>query len=228
MTTETLTGLLVARDLRASVRGDDGDAVAVLDGVSLAIASGEVVDVVGESGSGKTTLLRALALLLPTARGELSLDGVPSESISPYTWRAQVALLPQVPAIVDGTVRDNLLLPWHLKARRYETIPHDDALEWYLEQARLDVALDRDASRLSVGQRARVALLRTLVTAPKVLLLDEADAALDSESSLAVTQATRQFADDGGAVVRVRHRESDGLATRRLLMRAGALEEVAS
>ncbi len=219
--------LLDARDLRAALRGDDGE-VRVLDGVSLGVDAGEIVDVVGPSGSGKTTLLRALARLLPEATGELALGGVPASKIEPGVWRSRVALLPQVPAIGEGTIRDNLTLPWTLRVRKGEVPPGDDRLLELLGLVHLDLSLDRDASRLSVGQRARVALVRTLATAPEVLLLDEPDAALDSESMEAVTEATREFCHRGGGVVRVRHRDSDGLARRRLRLADGALQVVES
>ena len=215
--------LLEARDLVAVIPGDAGE-VRVLDGVYFSLAAGEITDIVGPSGSGKTTLLRALARLLPGVRGELLLDGVPADRIAAPTWRSQVALLPQKPAIVVGDVRANLLLPWTLKVRHGLTPPDtehlDDAL---LGVALADIALDRDAARLSVGQQARVALLRVLLTHPRVLLLDEPDAALDDASSEAVATLTRLFAEGGGAVARVRHHRADGLAGCRLCLEAGNL-----
>ena len=92
-----------------------------------------------------------------------------------------------------------------------------------LDRVVLDAALDRDAARLSVGQQARVALVRTLLTHPRVLLLDEPDAALDELSAAAVSELTREFADKGGAVVRVRHHRSDDIADRRLRLAGGTL-----
>jgi putative ABC transport system ATP-binding protein len=226
-----VTPLLDARDITASMPADTGT-VRVLDGVSIAVAAGELVDVVGPSGSGKTTLLRALARLLPGADGALFLDSVPAEQIPPGSWRAQVALLPQKPAIVEGDVRANLLLPWSLRVRHGQPRPADASLEAALQRIGLaEITLDRDASRLSVGQAARIALTRVLLTDPRVLLLDEPDAALDQASSDAVTALTRDFALGGGAVVRVRHHRTDGLASRRLCLTGGCLApdgEVAS
>jgi len=203
----------------------------VLDGVSFELARGEIVDVTGPSGSGKTMLLRALAQLLPGATGTVFLDGIPASSLGPQRWRASVALLPQKPAIFEGDVRANLLLPWTLRVRRTEQRPKDVALADALARVGLaDVALHRDTAQLSVGQAARVALLRVLLTGPRVLLLDEPDAALDETSAGAVASLVREFAEAGGAIVRVRHRGPDGLAGRRMLLVDGHLvaAEVAS
>ncbi len=218
-----MTALLAASNITASMPAESGVA-RVLDAISLEVCSGELIDIVGPSGSGKTTLLRALARLLPGAAAELLLDGVPAEQIAPSFWRAQVALLPQKPAIVEGDVRANLLLPWSLRVRHGRARPSDAALVAALQRVALDdVALDRDASRLSVGQAARVVLMRVLLTEPRVLLLDEPDAALDETSSNAVSELTREFAERGGAVIRVRHHRTDGLASRRLSLADGRL-----
>jgi len=218
--------LLTAEDLVADVIGDEGT-VRVLDHLGLALEAGTLVDVTGPSGAGKTMLLRALGRVLPGAAGRLTLEGRPAEKIAPQSWRAQVALLPQKPAIQPGAVRDNLLLPWALKVRHGVTPPTDVELRTALDGVGLDeIALDRDASRLSVGQAARVALLRVALTKPRVLLLDEPDASLDEASAEQVTGMTRAFVEAGGGAVRVRHHRSDGLAACQLQLRDGRLEEV--
>jgi putative ABC transport system ATP-binding protein len=219
--------LFEARELTAILPGDAGD-VRVLDGVSLAVDAGEVVDVVGPSGSGKSTFLRALARLLPGATGSLAVNGTPASAASPQQWRRMVALLPQKPVMLDGCVRDNLLVPWTLGVRRGQPRPDDAALAKGLERLGVDAALDRDASRLSVGQAARIAFLRTLLTDPVVLLLDEPDAALDDVAADALASLMAEFvAETPGrgarAVVRVRHHHPDGLAARRLCLDGGNL-----
>ena len=219
----TTRRLLEARDLRVTLPGDAGP-VAVLDGVSIAVPGGEVVDVVGPSGSGKSTLLRALARLLPGATGRLLLDGETADAIEPHEWRSRVALLPQKAAIVPGTIRENLLLPWRLKVRADMTVPPDDQLRTALDRISLgDIDLDRDGARLSVGQAARIALTRVVLARPEVLLLDEPDANLDEASAEQVRLMTAAFAADGGAVVRVRHQRSDELAVRRFRLEGGEL-----
>jgi len=210
------------------VRAGDAGPVRVLDGVSLALSGGELVDVVGPSGSGKSTLLLAMARLLPGVRGQLRLDGRPAEEWPPTRWRTHVTLLPQKPTLVPGTVADNLLLPWRLKVRAAEQPPTAGALADALASLGLDdVSPARDVTRLSVGQQARVALLRVLLTRPQFLLLDEPDAALDNDSAARVTDAVVRFVHEGGGAVRVRHLRSDEHATRRYRMEAGRLAEAA-
>jgi putative ABC transport system ATP-binding protein len=218
---------LEARGLTVDRRADAG-LLRVLDGIDLAVGPGTLTDVVGPSGAGKSTLLLALARLLPGVTGELLLEGESGSGIDPRAWRVRVAYLPQRSALLPGTVGHNLTLPWRLKVRAAVARPADAALRSALDRVRLtDVALDRDVSRLSEGQAARVALLRTVLTRPAVLLLDEPDASLDEESAEQVGLLTREFVDAGGAVVRVRHLRSDGHADRRLRLSAGALVEEA-
>ena len=219
--------LLEARDLRAVRAGDDGP-VAVLDGVDFTLPAGTLAEVAGPSGSGKTTLLLALARLLPGVAGELALDGVPADEFDPQRWRTLVALLPQRPALVPGTVADNLRLPWTLKVRHGDRPPADDALAEALASVGLEgVAHDRDVSRLSVGQIARIALLRVMLACPRVLLLDEPDASLDDTSAAEVARLTTAFVAEGGSVVRVSHVRADANAAVRYRLAGGRLEPVA-
>ena len=218
--------LLAAEGLTYTAHGDAGP-LTVLDGVSLGIVAGEIVDVRGPSGAGKTTMLRALARLLPEATGTLTLKGRLADEFSPYEWRHHVTLLPQTATMRPGTVRENLLLPWSLKARSDEPAPAEQALGHALRDVGLgDIALDRDAARLSVGQAARVALLRVVLAAPDVLLLDEPDANLDDESTAQVAAMTERFAAAGGAVLRVRHQRGEVAASRTLRLAEGKLTEV--
>lgn len=217
------SALLVASDLVAVLRVDSAD-IRVLDGVSLELHPGTVTDITGPSGSGKTTLLRALGLLLPGATGALSLGGLSCAEMGAQHWRASVALLPQKTAMFPGSVAENLRVPWSLKIRHGQHPPDDAALRDALERVGLPAeALDRDAARLSVGQQARVAFLRVFLTSPRVLLLDEPDAALDETSSESVALLLREFTGGGGAVARVRHHLADGLATRCLALADGDL-----
>jgi putative ABC transport system ATP-binding protein len=219
--------LLTARDLTATRIGDDGPVV-VFSGVDLDIEAGTLTDVSGPSGCGKTTLLLALARLLPGAEGRLALDDMPAEEIDPRVWRTRVAYLPQRASLAPGTVAENLLLPWSLAVRKGVEPPSAEELRAALDGVSLDdVALDRSVARLSVGQAARIAALRVMLTRPECLLLDEPDANLDDDSAAQVACMTDAFVDAGGAVVRVRHARVDERADRRFAMADGHLLEAA-
>jgi len=215
--------LLTARDLVAE-RTLDGRVVRVLDGVSLELAPGAIVELRGPSGAGKTTLLLALARLLPGATGALALGGVPAAEIPPQVWRTQVALLPQRPTLAAGTVHHNLTVPWELAVREGHVEPQPEELREALDSVGLgDVDLQRDARQLSVGQAARVALLRVLLTRPRVLLLDEPDASLDDASAALIARSTAAFTAGGGALIRVSHLRDDAAATARCRLEGGRL-----
>ncbi|MBN2405158.1 MAG: ATP-binding cassette domain-containing protein [Coriobacteriia bacterium] len=222
------TALLSARDLRAERPGDDGP-VAVLAGIDLTLNAGDVVELAGPSGAGKTTLLLALARLLPGVTGDLHLVGVAARDIPAARWRTRVALLPQRATLVPGTVATNLRLPWELQVRSQDEAPGDGALRDALTDVGLGgVSLDRDASRLSVGQASRIALLRVLLTQPSVLLLDEPDASLDDASAAQVARKTAAFAAAGGAVLRISHVRADAAACARYRLEHGLLTQVSA
>ena len=216
----------------------------VFDGLSLDLRAGQVVDLTGPSGSGKSTLLTTLAWLNPHATARLELRGESADSMGPQAWRRLVAYLPQRPVLTGETVREALLLPFDLRVARSTrgartagsrradaaapTRPGDDELRASLREAGLaDVGLEHDPQELSVGQQARVCLLRTLLTAPEVLLADEVDAGLDAANAERVGSMLGRAAAGGMAVLRVRHHESDGRAARTLWLEGGVLREVA-
>ena len=140
----------------------------------LRVDRGECVAVVGRSGSGKSVLLRLIADLDPHG-GEVWLDGRTRSSWSAPRWRRQVIYQAAEPAWWAGTARA------HFSAA---VLP---VAEMLLSPIGLDATLlDVDITRLSTGERQRMALVRSLACEPIVLLLDEPTSALDQASTLAV------------------------------------------
>jgi putative ABC transport system ATP-binding protein len=144
----------------------------VLDGVSAAIPAGATA-IVGPSGSGKSTLLRLLNRLADPDQGEIAYRDRPLASYEPLALRREVALVPQLPALLAGTVESNLAYAARLAGEELDAAR-------VLRLAGLDPEFaERDVAKLSVGEQQRAMLGRALAQRPAVLLLDEPTSALD-------------------------------------------------
>src|SRR5829696_4528043 len=134
----------------------------------------------GPSGSGKSTLLRLLNRLADPDAGRVIYQGRDVREHDPLTLRREVSLVPQLPALIDGTVHDNVAYGPRLAGRSFNA-------RTCLELAGLDPTIeDRDAAKLSVGEQQRVMLARAIALEPRVLLLDEPTSALDQAARDAV------------------------------------------
>ena len=141
--------------------------------------------IVGPSGSGKSTLLRLLNRLADPEEGRVVYEGKDVRELDPLALRREVCLVPQLPALIEGTVHDNVAYGPRLAGHSFDA-------RSCLELAGLDPAFEeRDAAKLSVGEQQRVMLARALALDPRVLLLDEPTSALDRTARDAV-EATLQ------------------------------------
>jgi UDP-glucose/iron transport system ATP-binding protein len=169
--------LFELRDVSLS-RGDR----LVLDSLEARIPAGATA-IVGPSGAGKSTLLRLLNRLADPDAGSIDFRGEPLSASDVRELRREVSLVPQLPALLEGTVRDNLAY-----AARLADKPLD--CERSLSLAGLDPDFaDRRVDELSVGEQQRAMLGRALAQEPAVLLLDEPTSALDHASRDAVEAA---------------------------------------
>jgi UDP-glucose/iron transport system ATP-binding protein len=144
----------------------------VLDTVSAEVRAGATA-IVGPSGSGKSTLLRLLNRLADPDAGTIAYRRRPLEEYDPLELRREVSLVPQLPSLLEGSVGLNLRYAADLAGRELDA-------ERCLGLAGLDAGfVERDVSRLSVGEQQRAMLARALAQEPRVLLLDEPTSALD-------------------------------------------------
>jgi len=180
--------------------------------VSLEVQTGEVLVLSGASGVGKSLILRAIADLDP-GDGMVRMGGMTREKYEPTEWRRLVGLLPSESHWWSNRVGDHF---------------PDDGCRW-LDALGLDrEALSWTVSRLSSGERQRLALLRMLAIEPRVLLLDEPTANLDPDTSLSVERLVQRYlAERPACAIWVSHHQAqvDRIGNRVLRIGAGGRAE---
>lgn len=203
------TALFVFKDLSRQIDTDGRRIVA-----SGQVEAGQVLSVEGPSGSGKSTLLRVLGRILSAQGGEVWLEGRPWMDITAPQWRLLVQYLPQNPIVFDGTVQENLLLPFQFKLMSQKDSPPPGQIKSYLSALQLpDGILTQSAKTLSGGEAARIALIRAFLLEPQLLLLDEPTAYLDEDNRRHLIALLKEWmAEKPRAIVMVSHNEQDILA----------------
>lgn len=197
---------LKLQDLRVGYgRGPD-----VVSGVDLELQPGEVVAVLGPSGGGKSTLLKAVAGLLPVRGGRLEVLGAAAPRRPPV---GSVGYIPQRLGLVRHTsVLDNVEHGGLHETGFWQSLLHKAPpavtrrAEEALERVGLSDKLHDPIHRLSGGQQRRVAVARTLVQRPRLLLADEFLGELDPETAAVVSDLVGDLRHDGTAVLMVEHR----------------------
>jgi len=209
-----------ADDLRYEIDGER-----ILDGVSLDVGSGETMAIVGPSGAGKSSLLRLLNRLDEPTGGTVHLDGTDYRTIDPQELRKRVGLVPQDPALRSGTVRENVTIGPRLRG---ETVS-EERLANLLDAVGLAGYADRTTSDLSGGEAQRVAIARTVINDPEVILLDEPTASLDSAAEVEVERLLADLLASGErTAVLVTHdeRQAERLADRVARLDDGRIVDV--
>ncbi len=174
--------------------------------VHLIVPEGGFVRIIGPSGSGKSTLLRLASRLEEPTSGVIRFSGMPLGDYEPPLLRRRIGYVQQTPVVIEGSVRQNLLLPYGLAANREQVLPTDDELrDWLNRLGLLGVDLENKARSLSVGQKQRLCIIRSLLLKPDLLLMDEPTSALDIESRGIVEEMTETQNREGMTILMVTH-----------------------
>ncbi|MEV7285087.1 ABC transporter ATP-binding protein [Streptomyces sp. NPDC093252] len=206
----------------------------ILHDIALTVSPGEILGIIGETGSGKSTLARTVLGLVPATAGSIVLDGEEVTSHSPRQWRdlrrrgvlQYVFQDPLRSLDPDLTVAASLAEP--LLVRGVAAAEAAARARTQLARVHLDGdLLDRLPGELSCGQRQRVAVARALVTAPRLIILDEPVSALDAANRVQILTILKELRAAGTALVFISHDLGSvaGTADRIAVLHRGELVE---
>ena len=164
----------------------------VLKGINIRVAKGKTVAIVGESGAGKTTLVDLIPRFYDVTEGSVSIDGIDVRDMRKADLRALIGYVNQEPILFNDTIFNNIAfgVEGATQARVEEAARIANAHDFIMEKPEGYQAVIGDrGSRLSGGQRQRLSIARAILKNPPILILDEATAALDTESERLVQEA---------------------------------------
>lgn len=185
----------------------------VIEGVSLDAQPGQMVAFVGPSGGGKTTMFGLLERFYEPTDGEIRIGDTPIQSLSLASWRNQIGYVPQESAMMAGTIRENLYYGLENGEKISDERLWEVAKMAYADQfiadfpKGLDTEVGERGVKLSGGQRQRIAIARAFLRDPKILMMDEATASLDSQSEGIVQEALTRLME-GRTTFVIAHRLS--------------------
>lgn len=201
----------------------------VLEDFNLHIAPGENLALVGHTGAGKTSVAKLVARFYEFQAGKIWIDGLDIRSFDLNSYRSQLGIVSQAPFLFSGTVAENICFSCASSSAQDDMLHFANQIgdgEWVetLPQG-FETQVGERGSRLSMGQRQLVALLRVLVNRPKIFILDEATASVDPFTEWQIQQALNLILRNTTSIL-IAHRLSTVKAADRILvMRAGKIIE---
>lgn len=182
----------------------------VLKDISFTVKKGQVLGIVGKSGAGKSTLVNLISRLYDAGSGEILIDGVNIKDISFKSLHGAVAMVSQETYIFMGTIAENIAYA-KPDATREEIITAAKAASAHQFIIRLpdgyDTVIGTGGRELSGGERQRISIARAILADPKILVLDEATASVDTQTERAIQEALEKLVQ-GRTTISIAHRLS--------------------
>lgn len=174
----------------------------ILKNVNLSVLQGEFLSVLGSSGGGKTTFIRLCSNLISPTRGNIYFKGEDLNELDPILFRQQTGYCFQEPHLFGDTVKENLCFPYMVRGEKFDI----DRVYGLFNLFEIDKGfLDRKVDNLSGGEKQRIALVRTVLFTPKLMLLDEVTSALDSENAMLVEKVMNKLNKEGMTIIWITH-----------------------
>ncbi len=182
----------------------------ILKNITLHIKPGEMLGIVGRSGAGKTTLVNLISRMYDPQEGQILIDGVDVRDMAFYDLRRNVAMVSQETYIFMGTVEQNIAYanPTATKEEIIKAAVLASAHEFILRMPDgYDTVIGSSGRQLSGGERQRISIARAILANPKILILDEATASVDTETEKAI-QTSMQYLVKNRTTLSIAHRLS--------------------
>jgi len=182
----------------------------VLKDVTFTIKPGETIALVGETGAGKTTIISLLARFYDPQRGRILIDGHDIRNVTLKSLRKQMGIMLQDTFIFSGTVADNIRYakPDATMDEVIKAAKTVNAHEFIMKMENgYDTEVNERGSRLSIGQRQLIAFARALLADPKILILDEATSAVDTQTEVLIQEAIEKLTKGRTSII-IAHRLS--------------------
>lgn len=181
----------------------------ILDEISLKISNNDIILMTGQNGSGKSTLLRIISGLLKPNAAEIRIDYIEQNWLQARNiLRQRFCYLHQQPYLFHGTVFDNVA--YGLRRKKLSSKEIKDQVNHALQTFSLGNLANRDCSKLSGGEKQRVAIVRSWIIKPDIILLDEPFANMDKESRFKFFELINQLSQDNIAVLFTSHDPQKG------------------
>ncbi|MDW8802147.1 ATP-binding cassette domain-containing protein [Clostridium sp. A1-XYC3] len=197
----------------------------ILENISLSINSGDFVSLVGPSGGGKSTLFKICSHLISPTSGTILYKNKPFIEYNPVELRKNISYCFQTPQLFRDTVMDNLNFPYAIRNMKADL----NRIEKLLHTFSLDKNyLNKSIENLSGGEKQRIALIRTLIFKPEILLLDEVTSALDVENTLIVEDVIEALNKDDITILWITHNpeQSVKFANKVVTIESGRIKSV--
>ncbi len=196
----------------------DAGETMVLDDFSLSIQPNECIAIVGETGSGKTTIISLISRLYDIQEGSIQIDGQDIRNVTLSSLRKSIGVVLQEPFLFSESVRYNLCYGKEISNEEIKKVLKLISAEFVYDLTDgLDAKVGERGGWLSLGQRQLISFARTLITNPKIILLDEATSSIDPQAELQIQRALSKMLENRTSII-IAHRLSTVRAADRIIV----------